>query len=200
MSQGDEGKAAGAAPSDHLPGEEDLGPVVSPRKDLIAAIWIGAFAILAIVLSLVMPNPGTLTTAPGLLPFLTGLSLLAMAVALAVGALRGGADLRSLRRPRSEVTKNGDDTETRRTLLLIALICVYVVLVDLVNFDWRLPTPVFEFRFSSFELISIPFLVAVLRIFWRQGLGRCLLVAAPTILVLTAIFQHGFKILLPGSG
>jgi hypothetical protein len=200
MSQGDEGKAAGAAPSDHLPGEEDLGPDVSPRKDLVAAIWIGGFALLAMILALVMPNPGTLTTAPGLLPFLTGLSLLAMAVGLAAGALRHGTDLRSLRRPQSEETDRDADQETRRTLLLIALICLYVVLVDLVNFDWRLPTPVFEFRFSGFELISIPFLVAVLRIFWRQGLGRCLLVATPTILVLAAIFQHGFKILLPGSG
>ena len=200
MSQGDEGKAAGAAPSDPLPGEEDLGPVVSPRQDLIAAIAIGAFALLAMVLALAMPNPGSPPTAPGLLPFLTGLSLLAMAVALAVGALRQGAGLRSLRRPRSEVTKDGADPETRRTLLLIAIICVSVVLVDLVNFDWRLPTPVFEFRFSSFELVSIPFLVTVLRIFWRQGLGRCLLVAAPTVMVLAAIFQHGFKILLPGSG
>jgi hypothetical protein len=197
MSQGEDGKAA---PAYGLPGEEDLGPATPPRKDLIAAIVIGAFALLAMVLALAMPNPGSLPTAPGLLPFLTGLSLLAMVVGLAVGALRRGAGLRSLPQPRSEPTTPDDGVETRRTLLLIALICVYVVLVDLVNFDWRLPTPVFEFRFSGFEMISIPFLVAVLRIFWGQGLGRCLLVATPTILALAAIFQHGFKILLPGSG
>jgi hypothetical protein len=198
MSQGDDGGAAGAAPQ--LPAEEDLGPDVSPRRDLIAAIGIGAFALLAMVLALAMPNPGTLTTAPGLLPFLTGLSLLAMAAGLAAGALRRGAALGSFRRPRSDVTDHRADPETWRTLLLIAIVCLYVVLVDLVSFDWRLPTPVFEFRFSSFELVSILFLATVLRIFWRQGLGRCLLVAAPTILVLAAIFQHGFKILLPGSG
>ena len=180
-----------------LIGEESSEEVTSAARNLLAALVIGAIAVLAILLAVQLPNPGELASHPGMLPLLTGVSLLGMAGLLAAQAVRAGAlsDLRG-----SGGLKRYADTERGRTLLLIGIIFVYVLLVDFFGFDFRYPTPLFTVRFSSFETWSIPMLALILRIFWRATLLRCLLVSAPVTIVLASIFRSGFNILLPGSG
>lgn len=90
--------------------------------------------------------------------------------------------------------------ETRRVLLLLVIIIAYVVLVDRITFDLRLPIGGFDLRLSSYECISIVALTLILRYFWRGTFLRCGLIALVWIIALASVFRYGFHILLPGSG
>ncbi len=179
-------------------GEEGGRSDSSPTKDLVAAFVIAVLAVAAIVFAARLPNPGTVYSAPSLLPILTGASLLVMALALGAGAIRNGAAF-------NVDARNGwrafaDDIENRRTLLLIAIIVLYVVAAGLVSFDLRLAAGNIVLRLSSYEVVSFPFLAAILRVFWRASVARCGLVSLIAVVALASIFRHGFKILLPGAG
>jgi hypothetical protein len=180
-------------------GEEGGGDRSSPPKDLAAAAVIALIAVAAMALAVRLPNPGTFFTAPGLLPFLTGLGLLAMAAALAVEALRGGGG-RGLSAPVAGLRSYLAAEDSRRALLLIAIVVVYVIAVGSVSFDLRYPTAAFTLRFSSYEAVSIPALALILRLFWRATTLRCAAVAAVAVVALASVFRFGFEILLPGAG
>lgn len=180
-------------------GDEKRIDLAGRRKDLLAAIVIAAFAIFAMILSARLQSPDTIYTHPGLLPFLTGLSLLAMAIALAVSAVRQ-VGVKALF-PRRTAGEPGPLTnyEGLRTLLLIVIIAAYVILTDLITFDLRYPTRFFVIQFSSYEAVSIVILTTTLRIFWKAALWRCLLVSVVFVIALASVFRHGFHILLPGA-
>jgi len=179
--------------------EEDVEARSSPRKDFIAAAVIAVFAVFAMALATRLPNPGGPFTHPGLLPFLTGITLLAMAVGLGLSAMRdGGAKALFKERAHDAPAIFGHDVG-RRTVLLVAIIGLYVLLADLVTFDLRYPTQFFVVHFSSYEAVSIAILTIVLRIFWRAPLWRCLLVSVVFVIALASVFRHGFHILLPGA-
>jgi hypothetical protein len=179
---------------------EEGGTAVSPGKDLASAAMVGVIGIGAMLLSLDLDAPASLYTAPGLLPFITGLSLLIMAAGLAAKALK--------RAPLREILKSAHDPigpfiadiEGRRTLILMGLVLAYVVLTDLINFEIRMPAGFYTFRFSSYETISIPVIALILKLFWRARWLACIAVAAGMVIGLAWIFRDGFEILLPGSG
>lgn len=181
-------------------GEEEVAEPVTPRQNLIAACVIGAVAIVAMVMALQLEIPKHFYSAPGFLPFVVGLSLFLMALGLGVSAvLAGGARdlLGGLRLPDGYFR----DVERRRTLLLFGIIAAYVVLVDLVSFEWRWPIGGFELRFSGYELFSIAALTLILRIFWQRPLvPHCLGVSFVMVMALASVFRYGFRILLPGLG
>ena len=172
----------------------------NPRKDLIASVAIAAFALIVMFLALRMPNPGTPFTAPGLLPFFTGLALLIMAVGLGIRSVSAGGVKGLLQGPGKVLQGYFSDVENLRALLLIGIIVLYVIVVKLIAFDLRLPTPFFVFQFSSYELISIITLTLILKIFWRATWLRCVLVSAFWTVALASVFRYGFHILLPGLG
>ncbi len=190
--------SGGDGKSPHISGEENLA-ATSPEKDLVAVAVIAALSVFAMVLAVGMPNPGGPFTHPGLLPFLTGLTLLAMAAGLGVSAVREGGAKELFRRRWRGVPRLLSDEENRRTLLLVVIIGLYVLLADIVTFDLRYPTPLFVIWFSSYEAVSIPILALILRIFWRAPLWRCALVAGVFVIALAAVFRYGFHILLPGA-
>lgn len=193
VTQADEGQGSAA-------GKESTDKRSTPGKDLAASAVIAAFALLVMIVALRMPNPGTLFTAPGLLPFLTGLALLIMAAGLGIRSMGAGGVKALLQGPGQVVRGYFEDIENWRTLLLIGIIIVYVIVTQQIAFDLRFPTKFFVFNFSSYELISIITLTLVLRIFWRATLVRCLLVSACWIIALASVFRYGFHILLPGLG
>lgn len=200
MSDGKEGAAntgGGASPARFV-GEEGEDTRSTPRKDLFAAFVFAAVSIAAMVLALRMPTMKSVMTAPGLLPFLVGLSLCAMAVGLGVRAVRNGATLRpgSLR---AQPSPADSETETRLVPILIGLITAYVIAVDWVTFDLDIPTPLFTISVSSYELTSTIALAILLKVFWRATLLRCVLVSALWVIALAAAFRDVFHILLPGS-
>ena len=180
-------------------GEEYADPGLSHRKDLVAAVCIAALSVFAMVLAVRMPNPGGPFTHPGLLPFLTGLTLLAMAAALGIPAARQGGVKTLFQGGGGAAARLFGHEEGRRTILLVAIIALYVLLTDVVTFDLRYPTRLFVFRFSSFEAVSIPILAAILLNFWRAPPWRCLLVSVVFVIALAAVFRYGFHILLPGA-
>jgi hypothetical protein len=122
-----------------------------------------------------------------------------MAAAMAVMAIRDG-DFKET--PLfggivfGEILKTED---SRRVLLLVGIVFVYIVLLDLITFDLRFPTPFYTFRFSTYEFVSIPAIALILRIFWRATVLRCSAVSFATVLFLATVFRDGFKILLPGA-
>ena len=179
----------------HQGEEEDAS---TPQRDLAAAVAIAAFALFVMALALALPNPGGMFTAPGLLPFLTGLSLFAMAVGLGIAALReGGA------RGLGSVFSTGapaSDAHPGRAWALIGLLAAMVVAIDALPFELRFRVAGRALELGSFEGVSIPFLALVLRIFWRASVLRCLLVAAAAVIGFAAAFRYGFNIPLPGSG
>jgi hypothetical protein len=179
-------------------GEEDIEGASTPQKDLVSAAVIGALAVGAMVLAWQMPDPGrSVFTHPGLLPFITGLALLAMVIGLAVRALReGGANHLA-----SVIARPTDPDErdyARRSWVLIGLIVALVVAVDYVSFRIRIPIGDFEFKISSFEVVAIPIVTVIMKLFWRKSWLRCLLAAAVTAMLLAAAFRWGFKIPMPG--
>ena len=171
----------------------------SPRKDLIAAAFLTVLSVFAMALASRLPNPGGPLTHPGLLPFLTGLTLLAMAAGLGFSAVRDGGAKALFQRIADGAPDVLGHEDARRTLLLVAIIGLYVLLADLVTFDLRYPMQFFVVHFSSYEAISIGILTMVLRIFWRAPLWRCLLVSVVFVIALASVFRHGFHILLPGA-
>ena len=198
----DEQDAPGMAPSAGkdpvFVGEEDVGGRSSPGKDLAAAIAIGLFALAAMYFALTLQVPDNLLTAPGLLPFLTAVTLLAMAVGLGVKAFRAGGSFAELRGVFETARRAVGQQEPRRALVLIATVVLYVVAVDQVPFELTIPTSAFVLAFSSYELISGIVLTFLLKLFWGAAILRCLLVAFVWIVILANIFRFGFHILLPG--
>ena len=192
------GDGGGDGKAPRFGGEEHLART-SPGKDLVAVALIAALSVFAMVLAVRMPNPGGPFTHPGLLPFLTGLTLLAMVAGLGVSAVREGGAKSLFRRRGDGAPRLLGDEESRRTLLLVVIIGLYVLLTDIVTFDLRYPTPLFAIWFSSYEAVSIPILALILRIFWRAPRWRCALVAVVFVIALAAVFRYGFHILLPGA-
>jgi hypothetical protein len=80
------------------------------------------------------------------------------------------------------------------------VIGLYVLILGQMDMDLRYKTSFYTFRFSGFEAISIPFILLILRYFWRSTLFNCFLVSTGIVVFLAVIFRDGFQILLPGSG
>ena len=181
-------------------GEEDIGARSSPEKDMLAAAIIGLFAIIAMYFAFDLPVTKNVLTTPALLPVLTSLTLLAMAVGLGVKAVRAGASIPRIDRFLGSLRHGFAGRETHRTVILTATIVVYVIGIDLFAFELRLPTPFFVFAFSGYELLSGITLTFLLKYFWGAGIAPCLLVAFGWAIILASIFRYGFNILLPGLG
>jgi hypothetical protein len=181
-------------------GEEGGGKRTTPRKDLGAAVVIGALAVAAMVFSLRLEVPTSIHTAPGLLPFLSGLTLLAMAIGLGASAIRNGGTIDFFVASRAAALNYLAQRQSRRTLLLMAVLTGYVLLAGQISFDLRLPTPFFVFQFSSWEAISMPVLAGILRLFWRAAFWKCGLLSVLMVFFLADIFRYAFHILLPAAG
>ena len=182
-------------------GEEANSGYSSPKYDFISSAVVALVGLVAMLMATKLDYPDTILTSPGVLPFLTGGSLIIMAAALFYGALR-----RSLG-DNSEIigTADGDSNKVasrqmRQTIILGLIVLLYVVLLDQINFTWRYHAPFYTFSLGSFELISIPLIGGILYYFWRGTILKCLTVSAFMTFFLAIVFRDGFQILLPGSG
>jgi|TARA_B100001971_G_C18223746_1_gene558924 hypothetical protein len=182
-------------------GEEGGEERSSPRKDFVASIVVALLGAFAMALSVQLEAPESILTAPGLLPFVTGVCLILMAIGLLVKTKR-----RYGWEPMLESTGTNTildylaEPESRRTLMLMLVVFAYVMVLGQMDMDLRFKTSFYTFRFSGFELISIPVIFFILRFFWRSTLLNCFLVAIGIVVFLAVVFRDGFQILLPGSG
>lgn len=182
-------------------GEEGGSERSTPRKDFLASIAVAAIGILAMALSVQLDTPASVFTAPGLLPFLTGLSLVVMAIGLVKRTARTHGWEEMLKSSGvNHVAAFFANQEARRTALLMAIVGLYVLLVGIISFDLRFKTDIHTFRFSSYEAVSIPVIALILWMFWRARVIYCILVSAAIVVFLAVIFRDGFQILLPGTG
>ena len=179
---------------------------MTPNRDLAAAVVIGLIAALAVVFSVRLDVPGSIYTAPGLFPLITGSTLFAMAAVLGWRAIRAGATISELggiatlpRRIADVLRTSGATGEARRTGLLMAMVTAYVLLVGLINFEFSLPLGFATARISSYEVISVVMVGWILRLYWQAHVARCVIVALVAVEVLATIFRFGFGIPMPAG-
>ena len=182
-------------------GEEGSGERSTPHKDFVASIVVCLIGLLAMFFSIRLDAPDSFYTAPGLLPFVTGASLLLMAIGLFIKTKRQYGMNKMLKSKGILIIKEYlADVEASRTLMLMIFIGLYILVLGQMDMDLRFKTTFYTFRFSGFELISIPVIFVILRFFWRSTIFNCLFVSAGIIIFLAVVFRDGFQILLPGSG
>jgi len=171
--------------------EEESSGYATPAMDLIAAVALIALSVWIMVMSVALPVPSDIATAPGLLPFLTAASVCIMALVLGIIAWKRRAiDNRSI----SEVMPPAIGP----TILLMVLLLIYITALEVLSFETAYQIAGFRYVFGSFELISIIFLTAIFRIFWTSRLWACFAVSTGWIVALSLIFRTVFKIPLPG--
>ena len=178
-----------------LPGHYERGPVAG--KDFSSAVVIGALAMVFMVLSLRLEVPGSIYTAPGMLPFIVSLTLFFMAVGLGISALRQGSIGDNLGELARHLKNYAVDQEGRRTVMLIGMVFLYVLLVAVLSFNFRIPVFFFDFEITSYEVVSILVVGMILRIFWKKSLVRCGFVSLIMIEALVSVFRYGFGMIMP---
>ncbi|MBX2885825.1 MAG: tripartite tricarboxylate transporter TctB family protein [Granulosicoccus sp.] len=199
-------------------GEEAGAGYASPTLDLIAACFLVALSLVVMWASWALPVPGDWLTAPGLLPFITSLSLLVMAVILGATALRrsdqGKSDKERSGKERTGEERTGkqrnkqqiaseaasvDRSQVYRTLLLMILVGIYILALQQLAFLIDFSIGSVFFSISAFEPITVTVLAAIIHIYWRGSLWITSVISLLWTLLLSLVFQKAFNIPLPGS-
>ena len=172
-------------------GEDENAGFASPRQDLIASAVLILLSVWIMIESWRLEIPGDLSTAPGLLPFLTAASLCAMALGL------GWLALKRRRSGENEATSE-DETVPGRAVLLMVMIGFYILALQILSFEYSAVIAGFRLSYGSFEVLTIVALTAILTVFWQPRLAPCLAVSAVWVTALAAIFRYVFVVPLPG--
>ena len=189
MTQAAPEEAAGADTS--VLSEDANAGHATPIMDLIAAAVIGAVALWFTIASLMLPVPGGLVTAPGLLPFLTASSLLVMAGVLAVGALR------RWRSAPLEHRQLGFPAHIPRTMLLGGNLVIYIAALQFLPVHAAFRLGAMRVVIGNFEIASVIVLTAILSIFWKAPLWKCLTIVVCWTAFLSVTFRMIFEVQLP---
>jgi hypothetical protein len=171
--------------------EEANAGFATPIMDLIAAGIIAAIALVMAIESLLLPVPGRIFTAPGLLPFLTSASLLIMAVILGYGALG-----RRRTMPRA-LDRFEIPSDFLRSLALFGIVVLYVAALQFIPVRMSFHIGSLRFVIGAFETVSVVAITALLRFYWRARLWACLTVAVFWIAFLSVTFRMVFLTPLP---
>ncbi len=175
-------------------GEEAGVGHAAPGLDLIATGFLIALSILVMAASLTLPVPGALTTAPGLLPFLTAASLLVMAILLGFSALD---------RRRQGVAADPADArssiEDRSTLLLAVTVALYIAALQVLAFQAFFSIGGIPLVLSAFEPVTVLALATIIHVSWRGALWVTVVISVGWTLLLSVVFQKIFQIPLPGG-
>ena len=166
----------------------------TPFMDLIAAGILAVIALWFMVEALRLPVPGGIMTAPGLLPFITAASLMIMALMLGYDALvrrrkgAGGVPVRDgLELP----------SDFRRSMLLGGIFVVYVFALEYAAIEVAFRQFGLRFIIGSFEVVTVVFLAAILRIYWQEALWKCIAVSFGWIAFLSIVFRMIYHVPLP---
>jgi hypothetical protein len=172
-------------------GEDENAGFASPRQDLLASAVLILLSIWIMVESVRLETPGTLSTAPGLLPFLTAATMCLMALGLAWLAIKR-------RRAGDTAASTREAAVPGRVPLLMALVGAYILSLQLVSFDYSSTVAGYRLSYGSFEVLTIVALTVILTIFWQPRLWPCLAVSAVWVTALAAVFRYVFVVPLPG--
>ncbi|MDR5694546.1 MAG: tripartite tricarboxylate transporter TctB family protein [Armatimonadota bacterium] len=152
--------------------------------DLVAGIILAALSAFVIIQAISMPRPRGWHSAPGLLPFLLGLTLLVMSVTLVIFGLRGGARLSLTVRV---VRRGGQDSISQwlRALGILGGVGIYIYVL---------------LRWFPFEVATFLYLLGVLGALLRRDPLKVILISAGVAVVLSLLFGKVLRTLLPGAG
>jgi hypothetical protein len=165
--------------------------MANPVMDLIAAGVIAVIANFVMIASLQLPVPGSVFTAPGLLPFLTAASLLVMALLLGYSAIQR-------RRTMPRVLDRFEiPDDFKRTLVLGGIVILYVLGLQVVPVDVSFNIGGLHFVIGAFETMSLIAITGLLKLYWRAPLWACLAVTAGWIAFLSIVFRMLFQTPLP---
>ncbi|MEX3009712.1 tripartite tricarboxylate transporter TctB family protein [Hoeflea sp. TYP-13] len=174
-------------------GEDENAGFATPIQDMIAAAFLVALSLWVMIESVQLSNPGTLSTTPGLLPFLTAGSLCVMALILGYMAIRRRATGDSAGADEKE------KPEHLRTILLAGFIGAYLLCLQFLKFEYSAVLAGMELSYGAFEVLTILFLTFILAVFWGKAIWMCLTVSVVWITLLAGAFRYVFVIPLPGS-
>ena len=175
-------------------GEDANAGYASPALDLIAAGFLLALSFAVLTASVLLPVPGGLTTAPGLLPFMTAASLGVMSVLLGISARRRQRDGVPMWDPGDR-----NSSEDRRSIIIVAAVAIYIAGLQVLAFQYYFSLAGIPMVLSAFEPVTIIALAAIMHIFWGGPLWITALVAAGWTMTLSVVFQKIFNIPLPGG-
>lgn len=175
-------------------GEDPDAGNAPPILDIIAAGFLVVTAIVVMVASLRLPVPGSVFTAPGMLPFIAAASLLAMAIVLGHSALKRRREGAGASEPLF-----GPMEERMRMLVLTACVGVYILALQFLAFQVYFDIAGVPFVLSAFQPVTIVALAVIMHIFWRGPLWIKVAIAVGWTLALTLTFQKLFDIPLPGG-
>lgn len=174
-------------------GEDESAGAAHPLLDLTAGLFLLLLGIWFAAMSIALPVPGSVATAPGLLPFLTAASLGAMAILLGLSGFR---------RLGSTLPFDGSQIftalESQRRIVLIVTIFVYIAALDALSFETYLNIAGTSVPVGSFEPVTIVAMTTMLRFFWTDRLIHCVLVAVFWTLCIAFAFRGLFNIPMPG--
>ena len=175
-------------------GEEAGAGFASPGLDLFASGFLLVLSAVVIAASIALPVPGNWTTAPGLLPLLTGASLGMMAILLGVSAWN---------RRRAGIAGNPYEARSgeadKRAAVLAGTIAVYIAALQFLAFQVFFNAFGAPFVLSAFEPVTIIALATIIHVSWRGPLWITVLISASWTLTLSLVFQKVFSIPLPGG-
>lgn len=175
-------------------GEEAGAGFASPGLDLVASAFLLVLSIVVVGASIALPVPGKWTTAPGLLPLLTGLSLGAMTLVLGASAWK---------RRNAGVVSSPDEVRSgeadKRAALLTGTVAVYIAALQFLAFQVFFSVFGVPFVFSAFEPVTTIALATIIHVSWRGPLWITVLISVGWTLSLSLIFQKIFSIPLPGG-
>lgn len=191
MKSPDDGSAA--VSSTAFRGEDESAGASHPVLDLAAGIFLVALGLWFVGMSLALSVPGRITTAPGLLPFLTGASLAVMAGFLAFSAFRRRSSAMPL-----QFTAMVTTLEAQRRFVLIVCIVVYIAALDALSFEQYIDIAGHAVPVGSFEPVTVVALTTMLRFFWTRNIVHCLAVSVVWSLCLSLAFRGLFNIPMPG--
>ncbi|SHG83284.1 tripartite tricarboxylate transporter TctB family protein [Marivita hallyeonensis] len=171
-------------------GEDESAGEASPALDLIASGFLFALGLFFAALSLALPVPGGLVSAPGLLPFVVSASLAVMAIVLGLSAWRRRVFVAPLQ---VEI-----DSEIARRIAAAGAVAVYLAALQTLSLEGFVAILGRQIPIGGFEPATIVFLTALLRLFWTDRLAAVVTVSVGWTLCLSFAFRGLFGVPLPG--
>jgi len=175
-------------------GEEAGSGYASPTLDLISAFALIVLSIVVMIAAFMLPAPGGVLTAPGLLPFLTAASLLIMALMLGLTALQ-----RRAAGDEADAEEARNPAEDKAALILAVSVAVYIGALHFLAFQYHTQIAGIHYTISAFEPVTIIALVAIVQASWKGPIWITTLVSICWTLMLSVVFQKLFLIPLPGG-
>jgi hypothetical protein len=170
----------------NLTEQEDSKEESMAGTDFFSAIVLMGFSAGIFVWSLKMPRFAGWSSAPGLLPFLLGISTFFMSFGLLISSIKNQGHKKGMMKYRAlSLSRFIREPKTKRSLGIILFTALYVfVLLD------RIP----------FELAGFIYLMITLTVFWRKGgWVKIILLSLLVPFVTSGIFRGLFVVFLPGG-